>query len=319
MQMIRNRRTIGCLALAAAAAAATPAAAQYRYGGGYGDEGGGGPFVELEGMLANVRNADNVVATIDSGNVVTPVLPEWDDDVAGRLTAGWRWGANKLFGRAWTFTTEQDATAAGALNFAVGPPVGGDDSGTALAVTTEITMTAGDLGWAHGQRVSESFEMEWSVALRYAKFEETQDGVYVDGAERFAVAKSNEGEMVGAHASARGTYLWERLFFSGRLGFSFLDGELTGTSGLTQTAGGSGASFAGFQDDGRSGGIRELDVTGGWHNASNTLQLYLGWEQAEWEDIAADLTRSFSMTSSPLQPRDSVTVSGWKLGLRFRR
>jgi hypothetical protein len=234
------------LAFAAVAALASPAEAQYRYGGGYGDEGGKGFFVELEGMLANVRNADNVVGTMDSGNVVTPVIPDWDDDAGGRIGLGWRWGGSKLFARATGFTTEQDAAEVGPLNFAIGPPIGGDDSGTALEITTEITLNTADLGWSKSVRVTDAFETEWYVAARYARFEETQDGTYADGAERFRVAKSNEGEMVGAHAGLRATYLWELLFFSGRLGFSFLDGELTASSGLTQTAGGTGASFASF-------------------------------------------------------------------------
>jgi hypothetical protein len=303
-----------------AAVASSPAAAQYRYGGGGGDESGKGFFFELEGMMANVRNADNVVATIDSGNVVSYILPEWDDDLGGRVAAGYRWGGDKLFLRAWGFATEQDAAEAGALNFTIGPPVGGDVSGTALDITTEVTMNTVDVGWAKSHGVADALDLEWSVALRYARFEETADGVYADGAERFSVAKSNEGEMVGVHAGVRGTYLRKFLVFSGRLGFSFLDGELTATSGLTQTAGGSGASSVSFSDDGRSGGIRELDVTGGWHNASNTLQVYLGWEQDAWEEIAADMVRgSSSLPTSPLRDRDSVTVSGWKLGLRFRR
>jgi len=294
--------------------------AQYRYGGrGYDDDGGQGIFVELEGSLANVRNADNVVATIDSGNVVSSVVPPWDDDVAGRLGGGYRWGGNKLFARVWGFAAEQDAVATGALNFAVGPPVGGDDSGTALQVTTEITMNTIDVGWARTHGLGESFDLEWSAAFRYATFEETQEGLYADGAEVFRVAKSNEGEMIGPHVGVRGTYGLERLFFSGGLGFSFLDGELTASSGLTQIAGGTGASFSGFLDDGRSGSIRELDVTGGWRNPGNSLQVYVGWEQAEWMDIAADMVRNFSTTTSPLRDRDSVTVSGFKIGFRYRR
>ena len=55
-----------------------------------------------------------------------------------------------------------------------------------------------------------------------------------------------------------------------------------------------------------------------WHAASESFQLSLGWEQSRWDDIAADLVRNFPGTTAPLRERDSVTISGYKLGVLFR-
>ena len=71
-----------------------------------------------------------------------------------------------------------------------------------------------------------------------------------------------------------------------------------------------------LKDDGRSGSIRELDLALVWHSSSDTVRVWLGWEQQVWEDIAADLMRNFPGTVAVLRERDSVTFSGYKLGVR---
>jgi hypothetical protein len=111
-------------------------------------------------------------------------------------------------------------------------------------------------------------------------------------------------------------------WFGAGLGFSFLDGELTGSSGLipvgSANAGTEPSSFASITDDGRSGNIVDFDLRIGWCNASDRFRVWLGWEQSIWSEIAQDPLRNFPGTTAPLRERDSVAFSGYKLGLYFR-
>ena len=77
-------------------------------------------------------------------------------------------------------------------------------------------------------------------------------------------------------------------------------------------------SFAAAQDDGRSGSILDFDVVAGWHGKNDGLRFWIGWEQSIWNDITTDLVRNFPGTTAPLRERDSVTFSGYKLGVSFR-
>jgi hypothetical protein len=195
-------------------------------------------------------------------------------------------------------------------------------------MTTKISARTVDLAWAREQELSESFSMEWSLGLRYATFEETMDGLYDDvssidpafGSIRYSADKSNEGEMIGAKASARATYRFARSFSVGAaLGFSHMDGELTASS-LLSPIGSDNASvepsgFAAVRDDGRSGNILDFDLVLAWHNSNDWLRVWVGWEQSAWNGIAEDLVRNFPGTTVPLRPRDSVTFSSYKLGV----
>jgi len=143
------------------------------------------------------------------------------------------------------------------------------------------------------------------------------------GQDSFAAAKSNEGEMFGVRARVRGSYrIGQRISLNAGLGFSFLDGELTADSQLTPTGTSNSATTpaarATFADDGRSGTIRDVDVFAAWHSSGDAFRVLLGWEQGVWDGIARDLVRNFPGTSAPLQERDSVTFSGYKLGLFLR-
>jgi hypothetical protein len=168
--------------------------------------------------------------------------------------------------------------------------------------------------------------MEWSAGARWARYEETHEGVYDEaggpvGANEFAVAKTLEGEMFGVRLAARGSWRVGSFSLGGGIGFSALDGELSGASSLTPTGSANSGllpSLAVVDDDGRSGTIRDLDVRATWHSGADRTQLWLGWEQARWEDIAADRLRTVAGAASALSPRDEVTFSGVKVGVKLR-
>jgi hypothetical protein len=326
-----------------------PAEAAYRYGRYGSATADRGFFVEVEGLIANPRNADVVVATqeILAGaggiNTISPIIPIWDDSFAGRIGLGYQWASgNKVSVSVWGFGTDQTSAGNGAsggrLHYGIGPPiftgseyVGAFGSPGYFEIKTEIEAKTADLAWGHDHQVSESFKMEWSAALRYAVYEETSDGFYDNanagtgnfGQTTYAAAKALEGEMLGIKLAARGTYaVTQSWWFGAGLGFSFLDGELTGSSGLVPVGSANVAtepsSFASVKDDGRSGNIVDFDLRIGWRNASDRFRVWLGWEQSIWNEIAQDPLRNFPGTTAPLRERDSVTFSGYKLGLYFR-
>ncbi len=342
----RIPRLAAVVALACLALAVTPADAKYRYGRYSGGQ-DGGFFVHVEGGVANPRNTDAVLATFESVedfgggvNMLVPIVPTWDDEFAGRLTLGYGWASgNKLSVALWSFSADQAAfgsgPASGFLHFAVGPPIlsGGQYVGTGgspgfFNLSTEIDATTADLAWSRSAELSESFTVEWSLGVRYANYEETTSGVYDEdgpssGVTAYDAAKSNEGDMFGVRGGVRGSYrLGNRYSINAGLGFSFLDGELDASSTLTPTGTGNALTvptgFAAVTDDGRSGTIRDLDLALTWHSNSDAFRVSVGWEQSFWDDITADLVRNFPGTSAPLGERDSVTFSGYKLGLYFR-
>jgi hypothetical protein len=327
-----------------------PAEARYRYGRYGGGAADRGFYVVVEGLSTNPRNADLVVATTEiiqdyggGTNYVSPVIPGWDNDVAGRLGVGYQWASgNKLALTVWSFETSTNSVGngptGGNLHFAVGPPiytaggyVGAFGSPGYHEMNSEITAQTADLAWAREHELNESFSVEWSAGLRYAKYEETMLGFYDDvdsiasafGLVRYSAAKTVEGEMIGVKVAARGTYRITQSFWVGTgLGFSFLDGEVTGASmlspiGLTN-ASTEPTGFASIKDDGRSGDILDFDLIFGWRSASDRLRIWLGWEQSTWNEIVDDLVRNLPGTTAPLRDRDSVAISGYKLGVYFR-
>jgi hypothetical protein len=323
-----NRRRTAGIALALGLFAGT-AQAQYDYGkGGYGRSSGGqgGWVVFLEAALANPRNADNVVATEVVGSQVTPIIPVWDDDFAGRLGLGYQWeSGTKIMATVWSYETDQSLRQSRPVAFGIGPPIatGVDDgyigdTGNFFDVTTEITARTADLAWGRSHELSEGFTLDWSLGARYAKFEETHLGEYRDGTFVFAAAKGLEGEMVGARIALRGAWRFGVFSVNGGMGWSFLDGEIAAASSLSPTPSSYAASGASLTDDSRSGSIRDIDASIVWHAVDDRVTVWLGWEQAEWEDIAADVLRNFPGTVVPLRDRDAVNFSSFKLGVGFR-
>ena len=193
-------------------------------------------------------------------------------------------------------------------------------------ITTEVEARTADLAWGHNVSISEEFSMDLTVGLRFADFKETMDGSYgeVDefdlGTGPVLASKSNQGEMFGLRLAARGSYRFSRSFsLTASLGFSMLDGELTASSSLIPqgTVGGDPIlpNAISVKDDGRSGSIVDVDVALVWNSSSETVKVWLGWEQSTWEGIATDLVRNFPGTIAPLRDRDAVVFSGYKLGV----
>jgi len=323
--------------------------AKYRYGQHTsGKE--AGFFVFGEGISVNPRNVDAIVATLESFedfgggvNKLTQVNPAWENSFAGRLGVGYGWpNGNKLVGTVWGFSSDQRAAgngpAGGATYFAVGPPirtgsgyVGDMGQPGSFDLTTEIEAGTADLALAREHDLGESFTIEWSAGLRYASYEETTQGFYdeadfesVDfGQLSYRANKSGKGEMFGGRVAVRGSWMFAKVFsIDASLGFSFLDGELTGSSSLTPSglsnSGTTPSSLAEITDDSRSGTIQEFDLTVSWRVVGEAVRLWVGWEQQVWDGITTDLVRNFPGTVAPLRDRDSVVFSGYKLGVFVR-
>ena len=93
-----------------------------------------------------------------------------------------------------------------------------------------------------------------------------------------------------------------------------LDGEKEASASLTPQA---GTVPLVLTDDSRSGPIVDFDIRGAWHNNSDTLSVWIGWEEQVWEDIAADLARNLPGNGVISRERDSVTFSWAKVGISF--
>ncbi len=325
-------------------AGAGDARAQYRYGGYSGSE-ESGFFLFLEGGIGNPRNADPVVATQEAFGAVqsyTRIRPAWDDEASGRIGGGWVFGnGNRVSASFWTFQTETrstgDGLAGGLLDFAVGPPIqsGGSTVGAQgnpgyHDILTEIEATSGSIAFGRNQEVGDRFDLDWSIGLRFASFEETVSGVYDEaastsggfGTNRFDALKSIQSDMVGLEAALKGTWhLTGRWAVSGGFGFSQLEGEIDSFSSLAGSGSansGLPSSYAEFVDDSRSGRILDFDARLIWRTSSDRLRLWLGWEQSTWDEIPSDRLRNFPGTAAPLPDRDSVGFSMVKLGGQVR-
>lgn len=320
-------------------------AARYRYGRGY-SRGGeqAGVVVSIEGGLVNVRNADLVYATSESLsstlNQVTALTPASEDDFSGRLGIGYQWAnGNRLTSSFWTYNTSTsaatDGPSSGALHYAIGPPIalGGGmfagDSGSpgSFSLMTETDAATADVAFGRSHELGDDFRMEWSTGLRYARFEEMTTGFYDDsaltsGVNSYAVAKKIEGEMIGARVAARGSYFFTTSFsVSAGIGFALLDGEITAASGLAPSGDNmmtQPSSVATINDDGRSGSSVDFDTRVTWHSSDDRLRVWLGWEQQEWSGIVEDDLRNFPGTATPLDARDSVVFSGYRVGVSYR-
>jgi hypothetical protein len=333
------------------AAGVLPAeAARYRYGtpAGGGGTGEAGFFLFLEGITANPRNTDSVVATTEAvedfgggTNTLSQIVPQWENDFAGRFGGGYGWGeGHSVVASFWGFQTDQTSSGSGPsggfTHFAIGPPirrtsgdyVGDQGSPGSWDMKTEIEAATADVAYVHTQAVAETFTLAWSGGLRYATYEERTNGSYDEasiplGVSSFLASKSNEGEMIGVRGALRGRWRFAKSFaIDAALGLAFLDGELRGRSSLTPSGSGNSAttpaSLAEITDDSRSGTQRDMELTASWFVVGEAVRIWAGWEQQVWEGIVTDQVRNFPGTSAPLRNRDSVTLSGYKLGVFVR-
>jgi hypothetical protein len=313
-------------------------AQKYDYGkystGGDGGGGEGGFFIYADALATNPRNTDNVVATFERTGFSSPLIPQWESEFSGRLGFGYGWdNGNRVEASVWGFTTDSVAFTGGAtgdiVHFSIGPPIcsvtpcaGANGSPGVLDITTEITAQTADLTWGRDINVTDDLSLGLSMGVRFASYEETAIGSYGDtlSSNTFDASKSNEGTMFGVRIAASASYRFVPSFsISGSIGFSALDGELEASSGLVPTSGQAlSQSFASVFDDSRSGTILDIDLKGTWHLIDDRLRFSFGWEQSNWEGIAADLMRNFTGSTVILRDRDSVVFSSYKLGVYFR-
>ena len=317
-----------CLVLLVLSPAPADAANKYRYGKYTQPDDGGGFYLLGEAISMNPRNTDNVVAYAENGGAFNPIIPDWSNDLGARLGFGYRWPTgNAVEGVVWGFnssvTAQVDGATQGTLHFAIGPPLPGiGDIGSpgTLAVETEISAQTLDVAWRRDFKPTDKFKLDWSLGLRYASFEETTQGVYGQlGGGQYVADKSNESEMIGARAGFGSSFRFVKNWsFNGGVGFSFLDGESSASSSLTQVGQSVPSSASALTDTSRSGTIFDIDVNVAWHLAADTVMLYVGWEQSDWDKIATDLMRHFPTSTIDLRDRDSVVFSGYKLGIYVR-
>lgn len=282
------------------------ASAQYDYGGsGFGSTSSDDPWtIALEAILTNPRNTDNVVASSSASQII----PTWSEDVAGRIGMAYEWDrGRKVMASFWGYQTDVTDSGSGFFEFPIGPTVG-----TSYDVMTEIVAQTADVGVGVEHAATRDLTVEWSVGFRYAYYEENTDAVYGTAGGDVLAAKRSESSMIGARLGLRASYTFSSAWSLGTgLGYSFLDGEVEASSMA-------GPSIALLTDNGRSGNILDFDVTGRWQNSTENVAIVFGWEQSVWEDIATDLLRNPAGTTIPLRDRDSVTFSGYKLGLHVR-
>ncbi|NIM00624.1 MAG: hypothetical protein GTO30_22430 [Acidobacteria bacterium] len=344
-----TRAAVAVLLLAVAAGSVD--AARYRYGRSYSGGEQAGIVITVEGGLVNLRNADLVYATSESRqlvggglNQVTPLTPGAEDDLSGRLGVSYQFAnGNRLSVSFWSYSTSTSAAAdgplSGQLHYAVGPPIalgagmfaGASGSPGHFSLMTDTDAASADFAFGRSHELGDDFRMEWSTGVRYARFEESTSGFYDDsvfvaatfGENRYAVAKTIEGDMIGARVAARGSYFFTPSFsVSAAIGFGLLDGEITASSGLTPTGSVNAlaqpSSLATIKDDGRSGYTIDYDTRVTWHTMDDRLRVWLGWEQQQWSGIARDDLRDFPGTAAPQNVRDSVVFSGYRIGVSYR-
>jgi hypothetical protein len=260
------------------------------------------------------------------------VIPSWDDDFAGRLGGAWTWANGSRVELAyWTLGTETEDSGSGSFGAGLGPPIldGATFTGDVVgfySTTTELEASTIDVGWGIAHALTDRLALDWTLGVRRARFEETHAAVYDDGPAAGTVTsyeghKSIEAEMIGVRAGLGASYRLGRFSVGGSAAFSMLDGDLIADSRLTATGTANSslsASSASLDDDGRSGRITDIDARVTWHLASDAVRVWAGWEQSVWDDLPADPLRNFPGTVAPLQDRDSITFSSYKLGVRVR-
>ena len=316
-----------------------------------------GFFIFLDAALTTPGNTDQVVGyALDLAAPVqttTPLAVDWDSSVAGTFGFGYRWGENSVSVSYWQFDDDQtltaDGPAGGFINWAIGPATYYYFAGSGyyalytfgapgrVDFNAELKASLIDVTWDHQFEVSDYLDLQWSLGLRYASFEENLDGTYdvcastgcdypysvyyTPGDTTFDVHKSNESDMLGIKVGIEGVYFVTDTFaISSGLAYSALQGDVESRSGLTPTGVFNGLdppSLFVAEDDDRSGDIIDLDLTLSWYLVDNRLRLYLGYYQSRWDGIAADLARNTPGILLPNKDRDYVTFTGFKLGVQF--
>jgi hypothetical protein len=345
--MLKRVALVGAVLLIAGAVASMPANAEPKEGW----------FVLLEGINTQVVDASQTTGTVltegDPGG--DPSIPDrfdhqfvdWDTDIGGRLGFGKQWGnGNKLTISYWTFDSDEDgsldlATVDGfysPFDYYYYYGYGGSAAARDRAVLgiggpfvsfsrfdANVDATSIDLDFAHVHSITDQFDFEWSLGVKFADFEDTtrvESGyTYTD---TYGVANDyflhetahNESDMWGFKAGVRGAYNFgERFSLTAGLGVGKLIGEVESTSavGITTPTGTIHIFEDIASDDNRSGTITDYDIMGVIHIGEH-FDVGIGYEHSTWQGIATDLMRAHW----ELPSRDDVGFTGWKLGLKFR-
>ncbi|MBD3869092.1 MAG: hypothetical protein IFK94_13300 [Acidobacteria bacterium] len=301
-------------------------------------------FLYLEGGIGTPKSTDQIVGiALDpalGGGIQTSTLiqPDWSSSPVFRIGGGYRWsGGSRITLSYWQFDDEQGVTADGPglgnLVYTIGPFL---DTGAGFNnmgnpghadFNTGITAQTVDFAWGRQKMMSDYFDVEWSLGLRYAHFEETISGFYDDdvstglnfGDVRWGAYKFNESEMIGARAAVRCTYfLTDRIAGTGSIGFSMLEGEVSSVSSFWDAdAGGRPAASAAETDDNRSGRIQDLDVGLMLFFMDDMLRIKLGYESSFWDGVPSDLVRNANGSAANLRDRDDLSFSAYTLGVYF--
>jgi hypothetical protein len=301
-------------------------------------------FLYLEGGIGTPKSTDQIVGIAmdpaPGGGIQTSTLiqPDWSSSPVFRVGGGFRWsGGSRITLSYWQFDDNQsvaaDGPGLGNLVYTIGPFL---DTGTGFNnmgdpghadFTAGITAHTVDFAWGRQKMMSDYFDVEWSLGLRYAHFEETISGFYDDdastgltfGAVRWGAFKFNESEMIGARAAVRCTYfLTDRIAGTGSIGFSMLEGEVSSVSSFWDSdAGGRPAASASETDDNRSGRIQDLDVGLMLFFMDDMLRIKFGYESSFWDGVPSDLVRNTNGSAANLRDRDDLSFSAYTLGFYF--
>jgi hypothetical protein len=324
-----------------------------------------GFFLFLDTIFTTPRDTDQVIAvnvntSAGPGEVQTqePVRTDWGSDPAGKLEFGYRWASGSMVSLTyWGYEADQrtrgDGPAGSTMYFGIGPTI--YYYGTHYGVygyyghhdiVSTIEAKSLEIDAGHRHDLTEKFDLEWSVGLRWTDFSEDLSGFYdfsessyaYFGYYRYAANKTNESSMAGLGAGVRASYEFSRhLSINSSLGFSFLEGDIESTSSLVP----SGAANAGnlpsssfrAKDSDRSGTIVDFDFNVVWHLADDRYRVWLGYGQSRWDGVPADLARQQTgglVSANPGIPtqiapgrqtafavRDDLTFSGFKIGVGF--
>jgi hypothetical protein len=319
-----------------------------------------GFFLFLDTVFTTPRNTDQVIAiNVDTGlppptsgdvQSTETILTGWGSDPAGQLEFGYRWASGNMVSLTyWGYEADQrtrgDGPEGNTMYFGIGPTIislyegpyyyynysygsfgySGHHDIVSKIDAKSLTIEAG-----HTHELSEGFELEWSLGLRWASFEENLDGFYdyyestnaYFGYLRYAASKTNESTMAGFKIGGKGSYEFNRhVSVNSSLAFSFLQGEVTSTSGLVPDERlGLPSSLFELTDNDRTGTITDFDINVVWHLSDDRYRVWAGYAYSSWDGLAVDLSRkSFAIEGEQVGfgVREGVAFSGFKIGVGF--
>jgi len=324
-----------------------------------------GFFLFLDTIFTTPRDTDEVIAInvntgAGAGQVQTQevIRTDWGSDPAGQLEFGYRWAGGSMVSLTyWGYEADQRTTGDGpggnTMYFGIGPSIYFDGTNYGVYgyyghhdIVATIEAKSLEIEAGHQHDLSENFNLEWSVGLRWTDFSEDLSGFY-DFAEstydyfgyyRYAASKTNESSMAGLEIGVRGDYAFNKhVSLNSSLGFSFLEGKIESTSSLVP----SGAANAGTlpsssfyaKDSDRSGTILDFDLNVVWHLYDDRYRVWLGYQHSQWNGVPVDLARQQTggvvavPESDPtliapgrqaaFATRDSIAFSGFKIGVGF--